>query len=94
MKQIKIDWKEVASEDDFYDYFLPQVEAPSWHGRNLDALNDSLINGNINGIEPPYCIININSNSSNKFVVEFRRKVFSIFVDAVIESKGIEIILK
>ena len=48
-----IDWKNIANEEDFYNSILPQLDAPEWHGRNLDALSDSLVGGGINGIEPP-----------------------------------------
>ena len=42
MRQIILDalgWKE---KDDFYGDLLPSLGAPNWHGRNLDALNDSI----------------------------------------------------
>ena len=44
-------WKEVA---DFYDGLLRALDAPEWHGRNLDALDDSIAYGGVNGVEPPY----------------------------------------
>jgi RNAse (barnase) inhibitor barstar len=45
------------SDDDVYDSFFEAVGAPSWHGRNLDALNDSIAHGCINLIETPYTLI-------------------------------------
>jgi len=45
------------SSDDIYDSFFEAVGAPSWHGRNLDALNDSIAVGCINLIETPYTLI-------------------------------------
>jgi RNAse (barnase) inhibitor barstar len=44
-------WK---SANDVYDAFFAAVHAPSWHGRNLDALNDSIATGGINEVEVPY----------------------------------------
>jgi RNAse (barnase) inhibitor barstar len=41
---------------DFYDALLSALEAPDWHGYNLDALLDSMVWGGINIIEPPYTI--------------------------------------
>ncbi len=58
--EIIIDWAKVKSEDDFYNIFLPQVKAPEWHGRNLDALTDSVVTGDVNSIEPSYTIHNVN----------------------------------
>ena len=46
-------WRTV---DDFYDSFFQAVGAPSWHGRNFDALCDSIGAGDINHIEVPYRI--------------------------------------
>jgi len=92
--EIIIDWEKLENEEEFYNSFLSQVEAPEWHGHNLDALNDSVVTGQVNGIEPPYCIKNINSSASRKSIVEFQRKVFSIFTDAAIEPRGIEVIIK
>jgi RNAse (barnase) inhibitor barstar len=46
-------WK---TSDHFYDSFFKAVGAPAWHGRNFDALNDSIVTGNINQIEVPYRI--------------------------------------
>lgn len=47
-------WK---SSDDVYDSFFKAVRAPAWHGRNFDALKDSIVTGGINEIEVPYRII-------------------------------------
>lgn len=41
---------------DFYDAVLTALEAPAWHGRNVNALIDSVIYGGVNGAEPPFRI--------------------------------------
>lgn len=46
-----------TTANDFYDSFFLAVGAPDWHGRNLDALNDSIATGDINQIEVPYRIV-------------------------------------
>ncbi len=56
MRVIKLDasgWKTI---NDFYDAILAALEAPHWHGRNSNALHDSMGVGQINGVEPPYKI--------------------------------------
>lgn len=45
------DWQ---TEADFIEAVLAGVDAPSWHGRNYNALRDSFVTGSINGLEPPY----------------------------------------
>ena len=46
-------WKTVH---DFYNALLPALGAPSGHGRNVNALNDSVIWGGMNVIDPPLTI--------------------------------------
>jgi hypothetical protein len=41
---------------DFYESILAVLEAPHWHGTNVNALIDSMLYGGINGIDPPYRI--------------------------------------
>ena len=41
---------------DFYESILAVLEAPHWHGTNMNALIDSIFYGGINGIDPPYKI--------------------------------------
>jgi RNAse (barnase) inhibitor barstar len=43
-------------QDDIYDAFFKAVGAPAWHGRNFNALRDSICGGRINRIEVPYLI--------------------------------------
>ena len=50
VRVIKLDaakWRSIA---DFYDAILAALEAPHWHGRNVNALVDSMWGGSINGI--------------------------------------------
>lgn len=47
-------WK---TADDIYDSFFEAVGAPAWHGRNCDALKDSIVTGDINQVEVPYRLI-------------------------------------
>lgn len=51
---VAIGWR---TADDFYDSFFHAVGAPSWHGRNFDALRDSIDTGEINQIEVPYRVV-------------------------------------
>lgn len=47
-------WRHI---DDFYDAILGALAAPDWHGHNTNALIDSMVYGEINGISPPYKIV-------------------------------------
>jgi ribonuclease inhibitor len=57
MKELTLNGTGWTTKDDFYNAFFEAVGAPEWHGRNLDALNDSIANGAINEIEVPYRIV-------------------------------------
>lgn len=56
MKTIEIDGRQWRDPLDFYKGLLAALRAPDWHGRNINALIDSIIVGSINEIEPPYRI--------------------------------------
>lgn len=56
MRTFTLDASEWKTPLDFYESILAVLEAPHWHGANMNALIDSLIYGGINGIEPPYKI--------------------------------------
>lgn len=90
--EIIINWKDIESEDRFFEVFLPQVSAPEWHGRNLNALGDSIVTGDVNGIEPPYTIINKNINSASGSLKEFQEKVFEVFQEAIDEKREIKVV--
>jgi len=47
-------WK---TRDDIYDSIFRAVGAPDWHGRNFDALADSIATGSVNVVEVPYRIV-------------------------------------
>lgn len=56
MRIIELDATQWKSIPDFYNALLAAIGAPAWHGKNPNALVDSMIWGGINAIEPPYTI--------------------------------------
>jgi len=90
--KVVIDWNEVQSVEGFYDNFLPKIEAPDWHGRNLNALRDSIVTGDVNGIEPPYTIQSINNNCIPENLISFQSKIFAILEEAIREGRDINVI--
>ncbi len=61
------EWK---SDSDFFDAYFNAVGAPVWHGRNLDALNDSIGTGGINKLDVPYRIVVRNPSSATAEIRE------------------------
>lgn len=56
MHTIELDASTWKTADDFYDALLPELGAPPGHGRNVNALNDSVIWGGMNAVNPPLTI--------------------------------------
>jgi RNAse (barnase) inhibitor barstar len=81
MRELIMDGANWKSQDDVYDAFFKVVGAPSWHGRNFDALNDSIGTGQINEIEVPYRLIIRNFN----LIGSGAKKMTNDFVDLIHE---------
>lgn len=86
--KIVLDWSQVSSEDDFYDQVLPQCGAPSWHGRNLDALADSWVTGGIDRLGPPYAFEFLSSDAARPELISFRDAVLRIARESIEENGG------
>ena len=84
---ITVDWSTVAAPDQLFDVVLPQMGAPSWHGRNLDALNDSWVTGGICANGPPFVYRFINDVPSDA-MAKYRTIVEQIARDSVRENGG------
>ncbi len=81
MKELVLDGSTWRTHDDVYEAFFKAVGAPEWHGRNFNALIDSIETGGINGIEVPYKLIIKHSDS----IGEGARKMASDFADLIHE---------
>jgi hypothetical protein len=57
MKLIRLPATGWTHIDEFFDAILKALAAPKWHGHNVNALIESMIHGEINGISPPYKIV-------------------------------------
>jgi RNAse (barnase) inhibitor barstar len=57
LRELILNASEWRTKGDVYKAFFLAVGAPSWHGANLDALNDSIGTGQINEIEVPYRLV-------------------------------------
>jgi RNAse (barnase) inhibitor barstar len=79
MKQIELDGSGWQEPNDFYDALLPQLGAPAWHGRNLDALQDSIFVGDINTVEPPIHISVAAIDTLPQTMREFLERVQAVF---------------
>ena len=65
----------------FYNALLPELGAPDWHGKNLNALEDSIFVGDINAIEPPFEILITDTDALSPRMTGFLREVRAVFAD-------------
>lgn len=54
---LELDGSNWKSIDDVYNSLFATLGSPAWHGRNFDALNDSIVTGGINAVEVPYRLL-------------------------------------
>ncbi len=64
VQELEMDAAGWTSSDAVYDSFFKAVGAPDWHGRSLDALNDSIATGGINKAEVPYRLVVRNASKA------------------------------
>ena len=92
MKRISIDISGCKTVDEFCGILLSALEAPDWHGRNLDALWDS-ITSEINNVMPPYSIEVSTDKDLPSTVAALLPRVKALF-DEAREKENIEAELK
>ena len=63
MPKVLLEGQKWVSSDDFYEALLAALGAPGWHGRNLDALDETLRSGDTNALNPPLDIAISGMNS-------------------------------
>jgi len=81
MKELMLNGAEWRTRDDVYDSFFRAVGAPEWHGRNFDALSDSIATGSINAVEVPYRVVIQNYDK----IAPSARQMADDFVDLIRE---------
>ena len=70
VKLVRLDASRWRKPLDFYEGLLASLGAPEGHGRNLNALIDSMIYGGINRLEPPYKIVIVGTHAVPGAVAE------------------------
>lgn len=81
MKELILDGAHWKTSDDVYDSFFKAVGAPSWHGRNFNALDDSIAYVRINDVEVPCRLVIKNYN----LISAGAKKMTDDFVDLIHE---------
>ena len=89
--KIFIDWQNVDSFEQFLDIFLSQINMEDWHVRHIDKFSNSLINDSINGVKPPFCIINTNIKNMSESTTAVFESVHAIFAEANAAGRKIRV---
>jgi RNAse (barnase) inhibitor barstar len=92
MKEIALDASAWRDRDDFYDALLPALGAPGWHGRNLDALEESISGDDISEVRLPFRIRIANATSAATDVQKYLFK-FADLVTDLRTDRGCEVYL-
>ncbi len=87
MKNIHLDATNWKTRDDFYDALLPALGAPAWHGRNLDALEETIRDDNINKVKSPYRLhIQMNAHPTAEI-----SKCISVLIEIIKEAQELAV---
>jgi len=94
VRELVLDAATWTKTDDVYDAFFRAVGAPLWHGRNLDALNDSIAGGQINKIEVPYRIVIRNYEQVGTGARDMAERFVSLIRELAAGDTPIEIVVR
>lgn len=81
-----------VSPADFYLAWIKAVDAPAWHGHNLDAVMDGL-RGGVNGVDPPLTLTLVGSAAAPHPMPAFFASLAQVFTDAADEGLTVRLIL-
>jgi len=91
MKELRLDVSAWRSSDDSYLAFFEAVGAPPGHGRNFNALRDSIVGGQINRIEVPYRIVLTNYSHLAASIKESAENFVDLITELGREGVPVEI---
>jgi RNAse (barnase) inhibitor barstar len=74
VQHLTLSAKRWHNSDDVYDDLFHALGSPAWHGKNFNALHDSIVTGQINTLEVPYTLtireIDSAKSDARRFVEE------------------------
>ena len=81
MREIRLDASKWKTSDDFYHDLLAALGAPAWHGRNLDALNDSISSDEINEVHLPFRFLLVGTDTVPRELRCFLKRFAELVAD-------------
>jgi RNAse (barnase) inhibitor barstar len=89
MDEIILDASGWKDNNDFYDNLLAAIAAPEWHGRNLDALSDSIRGNDLNQRKLPYSFYITGADSLPEELSDYMSRFFELIKD--LREAGVDI---
>jgi len=83
MRTRKLDAGSWSTASDFYDALLSAIGAPDWHGRNINAVVDSMVFGGINTLQPQYAVTVVNAAQLSEPI----KTEVALLADAIQEAR-------
>jgi RNAse (barnase) inhibitor barstar len=90
MNAIRLHESCCRSPDAFWNALLAALKVPAWHGRNLDALWDSLTGGHVSTLQPPFAIEVVCQGQPPAEVQKLITDVHTLFDEARV-SEGVRV---
>ena len=88
MRVIEIDGSDWRTPLDALEGMLSALGAPDWHGRNLNALSESIVYGGINSLEAPFSIRIQGTKGLPESVREMLSELAGAVADALAERRA------
>jgi RNAse (barnase) inhibitor barstar len=86
LREVVIDVSACSSTQDFYSLPLAGLGAPAWHGKNLDALWDTISSDDINDVRAAFTVHFINVQNAQLELKSLVEKIGEIIDEARAES--------
>ena len=81
MKILRIHTRDWVSEAEIIDDLMIALQAPKWLTRDIDALWDSIVDDNLNGIRPPFKVIITNTSRATRDIERSLARLENLFSD-------------
>ena len=94
MREITVDVSACSSTQDFYALLLVGLGAPAWHGKNLDALWDTISSDDINDVRAPFTVRFINVQNAQSELKSLVEKIGEIFVEARMDGVDVACLIE
>jgi RNAse (barnase) inhibitor barstar len=94
MREMTFDVSAFSSTQDFYALLLAGLGAPACHGKNLDALWDTISSDDINDVRAPFAVRFINVQNAQSELKSLVEKIREIFVEARMDGVDVACLIE